>query len=251
MGHATAAARDETGPGAGADAEGPLEILRWAVERYAPRLAFATGFGPEGLVLLDLIGRHLLEVDVFTIDTGLLFPETYRLWRQLEERYQRKIRAVRPAFDLQQQAARHGEALWQREPDRCCGIRKVDPLAEALRGHQAWISAIRADQTKERALARVVEEDRRFGLVKVNPLLAWSSDDVWSYLRDHDVPTNPLHQVGYPSIGCWPCTSPARPGEDPRAGRWRGRIKTECGLHLRHPGTPGSPVESKDEARAS
>ena len=219
----------------------PGDTLRWAASRYAPRLAFATGFGPEGLVLLDLIARDLLNVDVFTLDTGLLFPETHALWRKLEQRYPLRIRAVRPAIDLEEQTARHGEALWEREPGRCCGIRKVEPLAEALRGHEAWISAIRADQTTDRASARVVERDARFGLVKVNPLLAWSNEDVWGYLREHDVPTNPLHERGYPSIGCGPCTSPVRPGEDPRAGRWRGQTKTECGLHARPAVLPSSP----------
>ena len=223
----------------------PGDILRWAADCYAPRLAFATGFGPEGLVLLDLIAHHRLNVDVFTLDTGLLFPETYALWRKLEHRYPLRIRAVHPALDLPQQAARHGDALWEHQPDRCCGIRKVEPLAEALRGHEAWISAIRADQTTDRASARVVERDARFGLVKVNPLLAWSNEDVWGYLREHDVPTNPLHEQGYPSIGCRPCTSPVRPGEEPRAGRWRGRAKTECGLHARPPVPRSSPDESK------
>jgi phosphoadenosine phosphosulfate reductase len=180
-------------------------------------------------------------VDVFTLDTGLLFPETYALWRRLEERYAMRIRAVRPALDLGAQAARHGEALWERQPGRCCHIRKVLPLAAALRGHEAWISAIRADQTPDRASARVVESDPRFGLVKVNPLLAWSSEDVWGYLRGHDVPTNPLHERGYPSIGCGPCTSPVRAGEDPRAGRWRGRSQTECGLHARPAEAPSAP----------
>lgn len=222
-------------------AASPTEILRWAASRYAPRLAFATGFGPEGLVILDLIARQQLSVDVFTLDTGLLFPETYALWRRLEERYPLRIRAVHPALDLAAQAARHGEALWERQPGRCCHIRKVEPLAEALRGHEAWISAIRADQTEDRASARVVERDGRFGLVKVNPLLAWSSEDVWAYLREHEVPTNPLHERGYPSIGCSPCTSPVLPGEGPRAGRWRGRSQTECGLHARSAVSPSSP----------
>ncbi len=211
----------------------PSEVLRWAADRFAPRLAFATGFGPEGLVIFDLIARHRLEVDVFTLDTGLLFPETYTLWQKLEQKYGRSIRAVRPALDLEEQASRHGAYLWEREPDRCCAIRKVEPLAQALSGHEAWISAIRRDQTKDRAEAEVVEADPRYGLVKVNPLLAWSSEEVWAYLRENDVPTNPLHPLGYPSIGCWPCTSPVSPGEDPRAGRWRGRAKTECGLHSR------------------
>jgi phosphoadenylyl-sulfate reductase (thioredoxin) len=219
----------------------PSEILRWADERFAPRLVFATGFGPEGLVVLDLIARHRLRVDVFTLDTGLLFPETEALWKALEQKYGLLIRAVRPALSLDEQAARHGGALWQREPDRCCAIRKLEPLREALAGQLAWISAIRADQTRDRAAARVVERDERYGLVKVNPLLGWTSDEVWSYLREHDVETNPLHQQGYPSIGCWPCTSPVAPGEDPRAGRWRGRAKTECGLHSR-PAGPVSPI---------
>jgi phosphoadenylyl-sulfate reductase (thioredoxin) len=213
----------------------PEEVLLWAADRFSPRLGFATGFGLEGLVLLDLIARHRLDVDVFTLDTGLLFPETYALWRRLEERYRLKVRAVRPALALEEQAALHGDALWSREPDRCCAIRKVEPLAGALSSHEAWISAIRADQTPDRARARLVERDRRYGKVKVNPLLAWSSGDVWRYLREHDVPTNPLHEQGYPSIGCWPCTSPVGPGEDPRAGRWRGQAKTECGLHSRPP----------------
>jgi phosphoadenosine phosphosulfate reductase len=208
-------------------------VLSWAAERFAKHLAFATGFGPEGLVLLDLIARGRLDVDVFTLDTGLFFPETYELWRSLEHRYGLKVRAVRPALSVDEQALVHGDALWLREPDRCCGIRKVAPLEDALRGHEAWISAIRADQTAERGRSRVVERDPRRGLVKVNPLLSWTSEDVWRYLRDHDIPTNPLHAEGYPSIGCWPCTSPVRPGEDPRAGRWRGQAKTECGLHSR------------------
>lgn len=216
------------------------EILCWASGRFAHRLAFATGFGPEGLVLLDLIARHRLPVDVFTLDTGLFFPETYALWQRLEAHYGLTIRAVRPALSVEAQAERYGDALWAHEPDRCCSLRKVEPLAAALAPHEAWISAIRADQTRDRAVARVVERDRRHGLVKVNPLLAWSSDDVWAYLGANGVPTNPLHAKGYPSIGCWPCTSPVRPGEDARAGRWRGHVKTECGLHSR-PHGPTSP----------
>lgn len=225
----------------------PQEVLVWAASRFAPRLAFATGFGPEGIVVLDLIARHRLPVDVFTLDTGLFFPETYALWQRLEERLGLKVRAVRPLESLEGQAARHGQKLWERQPDLCCTIRKVEPLAAALAPHLAWISAIRADQTKDRAVAGVIERDPRYGLVKVNPLLAWTSDDVWSYLREHDLPTNPLHEQGYPSIGCWPCTSAVRPGEDPRAGRWRGRTKTECGLHARRASTvlPFSLVEAK------
>jgi phosphoadenylyl-sulfate reductase (thioredoxin) len=218
------------------------EILRWAAQRYAPRLAFATAFGPEGLVLLDLIARERLAIDVFTLDTGLFFPETYELWQRLEQRYGLVIRAVRPALDVDEQAQRHGAALWSRDPNGCCALRKVEPLRQALRGQKAWVSAIRRDQTRDRAQARAVERDHLHGLVKVNPLVAWSARDVWLYLREHDVPTNPLHERGYPSVGCWPCTGPVAAGEDPRAGRWRGREKTECGLHARPLATRPSPA---------
>ena len=213
----------------------PADVLTWAAGRYAPRITFATAFGAEGCVLVDLIARNHLPVDVFTLDTGLLFPETYALWRRLEERYGLTIRAVRPELSVEGQAAAHGAALWERMPDRCCEIRKVAPLRRALAGFDAWISSIRRDQTNDRSVARVVETDLRFGLVKVNPLAGWTSEDVQRYVRVHRVPVNPLHARGYPSIGCMPCTSSVAPGEAPRAGRWRGRGKTECGLHARAP----------------
>jgi len=213
----------------------PEAVLAAASARFAPRIGFATGFGPEGCVLLDMIGRHHLPIDVFTLDTGLLFPETEALWRRIESRYRLRIRAVRPALDLAQQAALHGDRLWERDPDRCCGVRKVEPLKDALAGLDAWVTAIRRDQTPDRAGAQVLERDPRFGLVKVNPLVTWTSAQVWAYVRRHDVPVSPLHAQGYPSIGCFPCTSAVRPGEDARAGRWRGRVKTECGLHAKGP----------------
>ena len=122
--------------------------------------------------------------------------------------------------------------LVRRAPDRCCELRKVQPLRAELAGWDAWVTAIRRDQTPDRAGARVVEHDRRFGLIKVNPLVAWTHRDVWRHLAAHDVPYNPLHDRGYPSIGCRPCTGPVADGEDPRAGRWRGRGKNECGLHV-------------------
>ncbi len=218
----------------------PAETLRWAADRFAPRVAFATGFGTEGCVIVDLIAREKLPIGVFTLDTGLLFPETYDLWRRLEARYGIEIRAVRPALAVGEQAAAHGPALWERDPDRCCAIRKVAPLRAALQGLDAWVTAIRREQTPDRAAAAPVEEDRKFGLVKVNPLVHWTGADVAAHVRAHDVPVNPLHERGYPSIGCWPCTSPVAPGEDPRAGRWRGLAKKECGLHSRVAGIRGS-----------
>jgi phosphoadenylyl-sulfate reductase (thioredoxin) len=210
-------------------------ILRWAADQYAPRLTFASGFGIEGCVLLDIIGRNKLAVDLFTLDTQLLFPETYDLWRRLEARYGFTIRAVRPQYTVEQQAELEGPALWSVDPDRCCELRKMVPLRAQLEGFDAWISAIRRDQTPDRADAPVVSWDGKFGIVKINPLVRWTFDDVKAYVKAHDVPYNPLHDQGYPSIGCQPCTTPVAPGEDPRAGRWRGREKKECGLHLRPP----------------
>lgn len=201
----------------------PVEILRWATS-HVPRVAFATGFGAEGCVLIDLIAREQLPVDVFTLDTGVLFPETYALWRALEAKYGITIRGIPPAQVI--------DRLWETDSDRCCELRKVVPLRDALHGFGAWITAIRRDQTPERATAGVVESDTKFGLIKINPLVTWTHDDVWGHLYANDVPTNPLHQQGYPSIGCAPCTSPVVPGENLRAGRWRGAAKNECGLHV-------------------
>jgi len=213
----------------------PLEVLAWAAEHAGPRVAFATGFGAEGCVIIDLIGRAQLPIDVFTLDTGLLFPETYALWKQLEARYGIAIRAVVPARTVEEQAADDGPALWTREPDRCCEQRKVKPLRDALAGLSAWVTAIRRDQTPERATAQLVEHDAKFGLIKINPLAAWTHDEVWGHLYAHDVPFNPLHAQGYPSIGCQPCTSQIVPGENLRAGRWRDGHKRECGIHVADP----------------
>jgi phosphoadenylyl-sulfate reductase (thioredoxin) len=204
------------------ESEAPVEILRWA-SKHIPRLAFATGFGAEGCVIVDLIAREQLPIDIFTLDTGVLFPETYALWKALEAKYGITIRGVAPVQSI--------DKLWETDSDRCCDLRKVQPLRAALAGYGGWITAIRRDQTPDRANAGVVEADPKFGLIKVNPLVRFTNDDVWGHLYAHDVPTNPLHQQGYPSIGCQPCTSPIVPGENLRAGRWRGAQKTECGLH--------------------
>lgn len=207
------------------EGEPALAILQWATAHLGPRITFATGFGAEGCVIIDLIARNQLPIDIFTLDTGVLFPETLVLWKRLEAHYGITIRRVVPDEVV--------DRLWASDPDRCCDLRKVKPLARELGGFNAWITAIRRDQTPERATAQIVETDSRFGLLKVNPLLAWTHDDVWGHVYANDVPTNPLHERGYPSIGCQPCTSPIVPGENLRAGRWRGADKRECGLHLK------------------
>ena len=222
----------------------PVETLRWAAAEFGDGVAFATGFGAEGCVLVDIIGRHQIPIRMFALDTGVLFPETYELWRRLEAKYGVKIHAVHPKQSLHAQAEAHGERLWERDPDACCALRKVAPLREALSSLDAGITSIRRDQTPVRAHSEVVEHDHKFGLVKVNPLVTWTSADVWAHLKENDVPVNPLHEQGYPSIGCLPCTSPVQPGEDPRSGRWRGRVKTECGVHAR-PVTPTFLLQTK------
>ena len=208
-----------------------VDILRWA-SRAFPNLTFATGFGAEGCVIVDLIARERLPLDLFTLDTGVLFPETYELWARLEARYGITIRGVRPGQSIPAQALVHGPALWERDADRCCELRKVTPLRHELARFDAWITAIRREQTPQRAGAQVVERDAKFGLVKINPLAAWTHDAVWAHLYAHDVPYNALHDRGYPSIGCQPCTAQVAPGEDPRSGRWKGKTKNECGLHI-------------------
>jgi phosphoadenylyl-sulfate reductase (thioredoxin) len=208
------------------------DVLRWGAETFAPRITLATGFGVEGCVLIDLAARQGLPIDLFTLDTGLLFPETYALWKTLERRYGVTIRAVRPAQTVEEQARQHGEALWTREPGRCCDRRKVVPLTGVLAPFDAWVTAIRREQTTTRGDARAIEWDDKFALVKLNPLVRWTKADVWAYVEEQGVPYNPLHDRGYPSIGCAPCTSAVADGEDERAGRWRGRSRDECGLHV-------------------
>lgn len=216
----------------------PEEILAAVAARVPGRVAVACSFGAEDCVLVDVVARHRLPVDLFTLDTGFLFPETQVLWSTLEARYGVRVQAAPaelPAVD------RAKAPPWEADPDACCHARKVVPLRAKLATLGAWVTGIRRDQTPDRATARVVEWDARFGLVKVNPLAAWTAEDVAAHVRRHEVPVNPLHGRGYLSIGCAPCTSPVRPGEDPRAGRWRGREKTECGLHVdRTPGPRGS-----------
>ena len=209
------------------------DLLRWAAKTYAPRILFTTAFGAAGCALVSIIAELRLPIEIATLDTGLLFPETYALWRRLEARYGVTIRSIEPELTVTRQAEAHGPKLWERAPDLCCEMRKVRPLAKELARFDAWVTSIRADETKDRAAASPVENDARFGVVKINPLLTWSAEDVWRYVRERGVPTSPLHARGYPSIGCVPCTSRVAAGEDPRAGRWRGAAKTECGLHRR------------------
>lgn len=209
------------------------ELLDWALHRFEGRIAIASALGPEGMALIDIATRLRPDVRVFTLDTGLFFPETYELINEVEQRYGIEIERVTPSLTVDEQAEKHGPSLWLQSPDRCCQIRKIEPLRKKLSTLDAWVAAIRRDQTRDRAHAQKIEWDAKFGLVKINPLCDWTSEMVWNYIRSNDLPYNVLHDRGYPSIGCEPCTKTVRQGDDPRSGRWAGFAKTECGLHQR------------------
>jgi len=209
------------------------DVMAWALKTFGSRIALASAFGPEGMVLIDLAVRIDPRVRVFTLDTGLFFPETYALMEEVEQRFGIVIEREKPALTVDEQAAQIAPSLWQHDPDRCCHMRKVEPLQRKLATLDAWITAIRRDQTPDRACSHKVEWDAKFNLVKINPLCDWTTSQTWKHVLDHDLPYNPLHDQGYPSIGCTPCTRPVQIGHDPRSGRWSGLGKTECGLHSR------------------
>jgi phosphoadenosine phosphosulfate reductase len=210
------------------------DILRWSVETFGSKLTMATAFGPEGCAILHMLS-HVdpdRQVRVFNLNTGYQFRETLELRDRIAEQYGIEVELVGAEASVEQFEAANGGPVYASDPDRCCFERKIVPLRQAVVGYDAWISSIRADQSEHRARADVVGWDRKFDLVKVNPLLRWSRRDVWAFLVSNKVPYNPLHDQGYPSIGCWPCTRPVAEGEtDERAGRWAGQAKTECGLH--------------------
>jgi len=222
------------------EGEKPQTILRWAVQTFHPRLTMATAFGAEGCCILHMLAEIEPGVHIFNLETGYQFAETLQLRERIKERYGIAVEFVRPETTVQEYEAEHGGPLHVHRPDQCCHDRKILPLRRAVVGYDAWISAIRRDQTDHRAVAGVVQWDAKFSLVKINPLLSWTHKDVWNFIVKHDVPYNPLHDQGYPSIGCWPCTRPVAPGEDERAGRWAGKAKKECGLHvIEHEGGSG------------
>jgi len=211
------------------------KVLSWAFETFGSTVAISSAFGAEGMVLIDMASRVRKDFRLFTIDTEFLFPETYNLMDRIEEKYGVAIEKVYSVLSPEEQERTQGSALWTRDPDLCCNLRKVEPLRRKLGELGAWITSIRRDQTSVRSSARRVEWDAKFSLVKNNPIVDWTSKQVWRYIHDHDVPYNELHNQDYPSIGCTHCTRAIRPGEDSRAGRWPGFAKTECGLHIIEP----------------
>jgi phosphoadenosine phosphosulfate reductase len=205
---------------------GAEEVLKYAVDRFHPRLTVACSFQKEASVVLDLLLRQAPDARVFTLDTHVLFPETYETWKRVEERYGIEIEVFQGP-SLGRQAATHGDKLWERDPDACCDLRKVQPLDDALADADAWIAGLRRDQSPSRAGTPKLAWDDKHARWKFHPLADWTDKDVWSYILEHDLPYNPLHDQGYAAIGCTHCT---RPGAG-REGRWAGSGKTECGLH--------------------
>ena len=212
---------------------GPLDVLAWAASRYGGNIALATSLGPGSLAIIEMLAELGRDIPVFLLDTGFLFQATLDLKARVEARYGIEIEPIRPALSVEEQAERHGPRLWERSADHCCAMRKVEPLSRALHGLDAWITGLRRDQGPVRAGIETVEWDHSHGLMKINPLAWWSRDQVMAYLRDHSVPTNPLLEQGYTSVGCSPCTRPCSGSE--RSGRWAGSEKTECGIHFPNP----------------
>ncbi|MDX1947475.1 MAG: phosphoadenylyl-sulfate reductase [Pirellulaceae bacterium] len=209
----------------------PQDVLRWAANRFGQKFTMATAFGPEGMVLIHMLAEVAPETPIFNLDTGYQFAETLELREEVLRRYGIAVEMKQPDTTVAQYEAQHGGPLYKSNPDQCCLDRKVRVLERAVVGMEAWASAIRRDQSLDRANVPIVGWDKKFSLVKVSPLARWTKKDVWSFITKHNVPYNSLHDDGYTSIGCWPCTRAVLAGEDERAGRWSGFAKTECGLH--------------------
>lgn len=214
----------------------PAEILRWGWERFGPRAAIGTSFQGAGLVMLHLAKIHGLGFPVFTLDTGLLFPETLALKKQLEDFFGIRIESLEPDLTVEEQTRAYGGTLWTKDPDLCCNLRKVLPLQAKLAELDCWVTGLRRQQSDTRSAIQHVERyvfDEATGreIVKLNPMAEWTQTQVWEYIREHRIPFNPLMSQGYRSIGCWPCTRKVAEGENERAGRWTGFNKAECGIH--------------------
>jgi phosphoadenosine phosphosulfate reductase len=207
------------------------EIVAWAVEHYFPKLTMATAFGPEGCLIISMLAKIEPRVYVFNLETGYQFPETLELRERIAQKYGIMVDFQSHELPVAEYERQNGGPLYKTEPDRCCADRKVTVLHRVARGFDAWMSGIRRDQSAHRAGAPIVGWDKKFGLVKISPLANWTKADVWKRILDEQIPYNPLHDQGYTSIGCWPCTRAVGLGEDERAGRWSGTGKTECGLH--------------------
>jgi phosphoadenosine phosphosulfate reductase len=222
----------------------PREVVRWALTEPAlERVALASAFQAEGTCVMHMASEVRPGVPVLFLETGYHFAETLAFKRELTERLDLDVVQLTGEHRPDSQAAAYGPRLYEREPDRCCDLNKVRPMLDALRGLDGWVTAFRRDSSPTRATAPIVDryelEPGRW-IVKVNPVAAWTRRDTWAYLKEHDLPHNPLYDLGYASIGCAPCTRIASPGEPERAGRWAGLSKWECGIQERGTGTPAA-----------
>ena len=210
----------------------PEGLLKW-ITKHLPneRVVMGTGFGPPGIVLLDILFKVTRDISVFYIDTGFLFDQTYDLKGKLEKKYGFEFLRFSTNLSPEMQADQHGEKLWEKDPDSCCNIRKVLPLKDSLKNYDVWITGIRKKQTQVRNQSKLIEFESRFEVIKINPLINWTHNEVWDYIHTNKLPYNPLHDNSYPSIGCKQCTTHVCSGDDDRSGRWKGSNKTECGLH--------------------
>ena len=206
------------------------EVLAHVAERFHPRLYVACSFQKEASVIMDMLLKIEPEARFFTLDTGFLFDETHATWEALESHYGVEGDVYR-GISVAEQREQHGDELWKSDPDACCGLRKVDPMRRALSSVDCWVAGVRRGDSSSRSKTPKLGWDKKFNLWKLNPLADWSERDVWNYIREHHLPYNPLHDHGYPSIGCTHCTKPVGPGGDSRDGRWAGLAKTECGIN--------------------
>lgn len=212
--------------------KGALNVLKWSYEHYGEEIVYACSFGIEGIVLVDLISKVKPDATIVFLDTDVHFKETYETIDRVKEKYpQLNIIMKKPKLTLEEQAAEYGDKLWETNPNQCCQIRKLTPLNEVLSDSKAWISGLRHEQSETRKHVQFINRDDKFQSIKICPLIHWTWKDVWRYVTKNDLPYNPLHDQGYPSIGCSHCTAPAFDINDLRSGRWQGKGKTECGLH--------------------
>ena len=210
-----------------------ITIIQQIIQKFSvKKITMGTGFGAPGLVLLDILRKINLNIRVFYIDTGVLFKETYDLKDKLEDYYNIKFVKISTSTSISKQKELYGDKLWENDPNLCCNIRKVMPLKKALKDFDVWVTGIRKFQTNIRQNSKIIEFNKIYNVSKVNPLINWTHDQIWEYINMQNIPYNKLHDKGYPSLGCFHCTTSINSGEDDRAGRWRGNDKTECGLHF-------------------
>jgi len=231
----------------------PEEVLKWATTEFSPgTIVFSSSLGAEDQVLTDMLCKNTAGIKIFTLDTGRLPIETHNALNETEKRYKIKIEVLRPdAAAVEKMEKEYGSNLFYESIEKrklCCSVRKIEPLRKKLSSQKAWICGLRKDQAVTRAAVQIIEWDETFCLYKINPLADWTQNEVWDYIRANKVPYNKLHDKGYPSIGCEPCTKAVKPGDDARAGRWwwEKSMQKECGLH-RQGSIPGDKKQEENK----